>query len=116
MTTALLTLKMRISKGFGGKTALVTGAAGGWGMSHSLLNLIRERWRLLHLSCGRTGVQTNEGKATMAKNRSLGNESQASVGKSLTVEVPLPVLGAPSEAREAFHALCIVPVSRCCGR
>ncbi len=43
----------------------------------------------------------------MAKNRSLGNESQASVGKSLTVEVPLPVLGAPSEAREAFHALCI---------
>ena len=43
----------------------------------------------------------------MAKHRSPKNENQASVGKSLTVEVPLPVLGVPSETREAFHALCI---------
>ena len=43
----------------------------------------------------------------MAKHRSPKNESQASVGKSLTVEVALPVLGALSETREAFHELCI---------
>ena len=43
----------------------------------------------------------------MAKNRSPKNENQASVGKSLTVEVPLPVLGVLGETQEAFHALCI---------
>ena len=43
----------------------------------------------------------------MAKHRSPKNENQASVGKSLTVEVPLPVLGVLGETREAFHALCI---------
>ena len=37
----------------------------------------------------------------MAKHRSPRNENQASVGKSLTVEVPLPVLGVLSETRRA---------------
>ena len=43
----------------------------------------------------------------MAKHRSRKNENQASAGKSLTVEVPLPVLGVLGETREAFHELCI---------
>ena len=43
----------------------------------------------------------------MAKHRSPKNENQASTGKSLTVEVPLPVLGVLGETREAFHELCI---------
>ena len=43
----------------------------------------------------------------MAEHRSPKNENQASAGKSLTVEVPLPVLGVLGETREAFHALCI---------
>ena len=43
----------------------------------------------------------------MAKHRSPRNENQASTGKSLTVEVPLPVLGVLGETREAFHELYI---------
>lgn len=43
----------------------------------------------------------------MTKHRSPDNESQASTGQTLTVQVPLPLLGALSDAREAFHELCI---------
>ena len=43
----------------------------------------------------------------MWKNRSRRGENQAPERKSLTVQVPLPFLGALSDTREAFHELCI---------
>ena len=53
------------------------------------------------------GCEPTKEKPRRRKHRSPKKENQASVGKSLTVEVPLPVLGVLSETREAFHALCI---------
>ena len=43
----------------------------------------------------------------MAKHRSGSKQSQALSQKSLTVELPVPVLGVVLDAREAFHELCI---------
>ena len=43
----------------------------------------------------------------MAKHRSGSKQSQPLSEKSLTVELPVPVLGVVLEAREAFHELCI---------
>lgn len=43
----------------------------------------------------------------MAKHRSRSTQSQAPGRESLVVELPMPVLGAVLDAREAFHELCI---------
>ena len=43
----------------------------------------------------------------MAKHRSRGRGIQAGNGKSVTVDVPLPLLGVVLDTREAFHELCI---------
>ena len=43
----------------------------------------------------------------MRRHGSRGRGSQGRVGKSVTVEMPLPVLGVLSDAREALHELCI---------
>ena len=41
----------------------------------------------------------------MAKHRSHGSGIQAGNGKSITVDVPLPLLGVVLDTREAFHEL-----------
>ena len=43
----------------------------------------------------------------MAKHRSRSKGNQAPSEKSLTIQVPLPVLGVLTDTREAFHELCI---------
>ena len=43
----------------------------------------------------------------MAKHRSRSERIQGPAGRSLTVQLPLPVLGVLGDTREAFHALCI---------
>ena len=43
----------------------------------------------------------------MAKHRSRSKRNQPPREKSLTVELPLPVLGVLTDTRQAFHELCI---------
>ena len=43
----------------------------------------------------------------MAKHRSHGSGIQAGNAKSITVDVPLPLLGVVIDTREALHELCI---------
>lgn len=43
----------------------------------------------------------------MSKHRSRSNRSQALGEESLTIRLPLPVLGVLGDTREAFHELCI---------
>ena len=43
----------------------------------------------------------------MAKHRSRSKGNQAQSEKSLTIQVPLPVLGVLTDPRETFHELCI---------
>ena len=43
----------------------------------------------------------------MAKHRSRSKGNQAPSEKSLTIQVPLPVLGVLTDTREAFHELYI---------
>ena len=43
----------------------------------------------------------------MAKHGSRGRGSQVPVGKSVTVQVPLALMGVLGDTREAFHELCI---------
>ena len=43
----------------------------------------------------------------MAKHRSRGRGIQAGNGKSIRVDVPLPLLSVVLDTREAFHELCI---------
>ncbi len=43
----------------------------------------------------------------MSKHRSRSSRSQAPAGGSLTIQLPMPVIGVMLDAREAFHELCI---------
>ena len=43
----------------------------------------------------------------MAKHRSRSNRNQPLSEKSLTIQLPLPVLGVLTDTRQAFHELCI---------
>ena len=52
----------------------------------------------------------------MAKHGKRRPGSQARLEKSVTVQMPLPVLGPLTDTREAFHERCIRTASRCCGR
>ena len=48
----------------------------------------------------------------MAKHRSRSNRNQPLSEKSLTLQLPMPVLGVLTDTRQAFHELCILPISR----